>query len=124
VEQRSVPLPELQGMLRSGQHLVIVLVDKNKLCSSTTDMAGLPLSPGLANSALEPSEPAYTGHYVLLCGYDERLDCFDIRDPASAREQLIVSAARLDAARKCFGTDEDLLLVTPGSARKFSHVHS
>ena len=34
------------------------------------------------------------------------------RDPAAARESLRIPASRLEAARKSFGTDEDLLLIT------------
>jgi hypothetical protein len=122
----------------------------------------------------------YSGHYVVLCGFDAACDEFEMRDPAACRrealpaqlpitplaagprsvahpalpplprhaplrgcprcgpawsgaaaartapargpdaprrsparrrEQLWLPAARLEAARKCFGTDEDLLLV-------------
>ena len=54
----------------------------------------------------------YTGHYVLVCGYDGGRGDFVVRDPASSRQTLYVPAASFEDARKSFGTDEDLLLVT------------
>ena len=64
----------------------------------------------------------YTGHYVVVCGYDERTDCFCVRDPAvppsknalrtlSDDPNCAVPASALETARRAFGTDEDLLLV-------------
>lgn len=53
----------------------------------------------------------YTGHYIVVCGFDPTEGEFLCRDPASHRRDLIVSAEALDAARRSFGTDEDLLLV-------------
>ncbi|EXC07562.1 hypothetical protein L484_005869 [Morus notabilis] len=56
------------------------------------------------------SNSNYTGHYVIICGYDSLTDEFEIRDPASARKHVKVSSDCLEEARKSFGTDEDLLL--------------
>ena len=64
----------------------------------------------------------YTGHYVVVCGYDESSDCFVVRDPAvppldanesasDASRKSFVAASALETARRAFGTDEDLLLV-------------
>jgi hypothetical protein len=61
----------------------------------------------------------YTGHYVVVCGYDESSDCFVVRDPAvdanesasDANRKSFVAASALETARRAFGTDEDLLLV-------------
>jgi hypothetical protein len=53
----------------------------------------------------------YTGHYIVICGYDPLAGEFLCRDPASHRRDLVISAEALDAARLSFGTDEDLLLV-------------
>ena len=64
----------------------------------------------------------YTGHYVVVCGYDENTDCFCVRDPAvppsktylrtaSDDPNCAVPAWALENARRAFGTDEDLLLV-------------
>ena len=54
----------------------------------------------------------YTGHYVLVCGYDGGRGDFVVRDPASSRQTLFVPAASFEEARKSFGTDEDVLLIT------------
>ena len=54
----------------------------------------------------------YTGHYVLVCGYDGSRGDFVVRDPASSRQTLYVPAASFEEARKSFGTDEDVLLIT------------
>ncbi|KAL4452684.1 hypothetical protein ABPG75_008346 [Micractinium tetrahymenae] len=70
------------------------------------------LAPGAAaDGSGGGGDTGYLGHYIVLCGYDARSDEFELRDPASDRPRLWIPAARLDAARKCFGTDEDLLLV-------------
>lgn len=52
----------------------------------------------------------YTGHYVVVVGYDPDLELFCIRDPAAGRKHVNVPVARFEAARKAFGTDEDLLV--------------
>ncbi|KAL8093537.1 hypothetical protein AgCh_035421 [Apium graveolens] len=52
------------------------------------------------------------GHYVVICGYDAAKDEFEIRDPASSRKHERITSKCLEEARKSFGTDEDLLLVS------------
>ena len=76
-----------------------------------------------ANVSVRSTLDGYTGHYVVVCGYDESSDCFVVRDPAvppldaneSASEfpsrKSFVAASALETARRAFGTDEDLLLV-------------
>ncbi|KAM0871647.1 hypothetical protein ACQ4PT_039240 [Festuca glaucescens] len=54
----------------------------------------------------------YMGHYVVICGYDADACEFEIRDPASSRKREMVPMKSLDEARKSFGTDEDILLVS------------
>uniref|UniRef100_A0A803M3K4 Guanylyl cyclase n=1 Tax=Chenopodium quinoa TaxID=63459 RepID=A0A803M3K4_CHEQI len=63
-------------------------------------------------SELCGSNLGYTGHYVVICGYDADKDEFEIRDPASSRKYQKISSKHLDEARKSFGTDEDLLLIS------------
>ncbi|KAK3230981.1 hypothetical protein Dsin_002862 [Dipteronia sinensis] len=58
------------------------------------------------------NDSGYTGHYVVICGYDVDADEFEIRDPASSRIHERVSSKRLEEARKSFGTDEDILLIS------------
>ncbi|CAL5408621.1 unnamed protein product [Camellia sinensis] len=52
------------------------------------------------------------GHYVVICGYDAMTDEFEIRDPASSGKHEKVTSKRLEEARKSFGIDEDLLLIS------------
>lgn len=75
-----------------------------------------------ANVSVRSTLDGYTGHYVVVCGYDESSDCFVVRDPAvppfdanesasDASRKSFVAASALETARRAFGTDEDLLLV-------------
>jgi hypothetical protein len=84
--------------------------EKNVASSSSSPFQGTPFE-------------GYTGHYVVVCGYDENTDCFCVRDPAvppsktylsrtaSDDPNCAVPAWALEKARRAFGTDEDLLLV-------------
>mmetsp|Transcript_2182 Transcript_2182/g.3291 ORF Transcript_2182/g.3291 Transcript_2182/m.3291 type:complete len:314 (-) Transcript_2182:191-1132(-) len=56
-------------------------------------------------------EVGYIGHYVLLIGYDGLRRDFLLRDPAVGNLNLRIGFKDLDFARKCFGTDEDILVV-------------
>ncbi|KAK9806265.1 hypothetical protein WJX72_007781 [[Myrmecia] bisecta] len=119
VQRRSVSAHELQSFLMASSHLVVALVDKRRLGSGflwghAPDMACLPQYCGM--------QAGYTGHYIVICSYDPGTDRFEIRDPASPIESVTVSATCLDAARRSFGTDEDLLLIsTDGSLQPQYH---
>ncbi|CAI0443455.1 unnamed protein product [Linum tenue] len=71
-------------------------------------------------SSLDDSNREYVGHYIVICGYDADSDEFEIRDPASSRKNEKISSKCLEEARKSFGTDEDLLVV---SSLSFSSHH-
>lgn len=47
----------------------------------------------------------------MLCGYDLESDTFAVKDPAADLATVSVPSAVLEAARKTFGTDEDIILV-------------
>ncbi|KNA07811.1 hypothetical protein SOVF_168430 isoform B [Spinacia oleracea] len=104
IECRSFSLKEVSLLILSGRYVAIALVDQCKLTQSwpedyhVSDFCG--------------SNLAYTGHYVVICGYDADKDEFGIRDPASSRKYQKISSKHLDEARKSFGTDEDLLLIS------------
>ena len=53
----------------------------------------------------------YTGHYIVVCGYNPVDGEFLCGDPASHVMDLIITAENLEKARRAFGTDEDILLV-------------
>ncbi|AQK99362.1 guanylyl cyclase 1 [Zea mays] len=100
---RSITAYDIAFLLLSGHCIAIALVDKSKLnlpCMSDYDVQQ------------HNDEPDYMGHYVVICGYDADNCEFEIRYPASARKCERVTMKSLDEARKSFGTDEDILLVS------------
>jgi hypothetical protein len=118
-----VSLDELQRLVLSGRYLIIALVDKRKVRRRVVPsvpsrvLTRLRLLAQLSSQGARPDlccglGSGYTGHYVLVCGYDGGRGDFVVRDPASSRQTLYVPAASFEDARKSFGTDEDLLLVT------------
>ncbi|OMO94360.1 hypothetical protein CCACVL1_06044 [Corchorus capsularis] len=107
---RSISGEEMSRWMLSGKYIVIALVDQYKLSHS---WVGDVIVPGLYGSDVE-----YTGHYVVICGYDADADEFEIRDPASSRKHSRVSSKCLEQARKSFGTDEDLLLISLEGSQK------
>lgn len=114
VQWRSISAQELSMIILSGQYLAIALVDKRKLCYPWLEELCLSECCGMITG--------YTGHYVVICGYDMELDEFEIRDPASSSKDGRISLQALDEARKSFGTDEDLLLISLDSGRKGSRT--
>ncbi|KAG4995351.1 hypothetical protein GLYMA_11G225300v4 [Glycine max] len=112
IQCRSISEEEISILILSGKYIAIVLVDHNKL--SHVLQEDVPM-PGLFSN-----NPGYTGHYVLICGYDAGADMFEIRDPASSKKHKRISSKSLEEARNTFGTDEDLLLI---SLEKSSNHH-
>ncbi|KAJ7524924.1 hypothetical protein O6H91_17G028000 [Diphasiastrum complanatum] len=104
IQWRSISGEELSMLILSGQYLAITLVDKRKLSHPWIEDLCLVECCGL--------NTGYTGHYIVICGYDIDTDEFEIRDPASTSESGKISLELLDEARKSFGTDEDILLVS------------
>lgn len=102
VRQCSLSSAELWNLMRDGEHVVICLVDERALH---------PRPGGLSPASPAAAARGFFGHYVLLVGLDDASDSFVLRDPAGAHETLLVTAARLERARRCRGTDEDLIVV-------------
>ncbi|XP_016472177.1 guanylyl cyclase 1 isoform X2 [Nicotiana tabacum] len=103
IECRSISSEEISSLILSGKFIAIALVDQYKLSHSWLEDIGI--------SDFCNDNPGYTGHYVVICGYDADTDEFEIRDPASSRKHEKVTSRCLEGARKSFGTDEDLLLI-------------
>lgn len=85
-------------------HVVVALVDRRFLYRPV----------GVVETCLNYcfTGTGYVGHYVVLLGYDAQRDTFRLLDPARpAAEPLVVAASDVHAARRCHGTDEDLLVV-------------
>ncbi|KAL3521152.1 hypothetical protein ACH5RR_019301 [Cinchona calisaya] len=104
IECRTVSGEEISHMVLSGKYIVIALVDQYMLSRSWLR--------DVCIAGIYDDSPGYTGHYVIICGYDAATDEFEIRDPASSRKHERITSRRLEEARKAFGTDEDLLLIS------------
>ncbi|OAY46175.1 guanylyl cyclase 1 isoform X1 [Manihot esculenta] len=104
IQCRSINEKEISLLILSGKYIAIALVDQYKLSRSWME--------DIILSGLNGSNSNYTGHYVVICGYDAGTDEFEIRDPASSRKSQRISSKCLEEARKSFGTDEDLLLIS------------
>lgn len=106
LQNRSLHIEELQELMLSGHYLLVILVDKGRLepWYSRMDLCYSALSCGAGGGG-------YTGHYLLLVGFDGTRQEFVVQDPAQPLPGLRLPSSVLDEARKSFGTDEDLLLV-------------
>ncbi|XP_038884867.1 guanylyl cyclase 1 isoform X1 [Benincasa hispida] len=110
IECRSISKEDISLLMLSGIYVAIVLVDQHRLSGSWLE--------DVLVSGICDGNSSYTGHYIVVCGYDADADEFEIRDPASTRKHVRISSNCLDDARKCFGTDEDILLVSLEKSRK------
>ncbi|XP_075513409.1 guanylyl cyclase 1 isoform X2 [Primulina tabacum] len=112
VECRSVSTSEISEHISSGKYVAIALVDQYKLSYSRPD--------GVCVSDICSGSAGYTGHYIVICGYDAVTDEFEIRDPASTRKHEKIASWCLGHAHKSFGTDEDLLLISLERSERIS----
>ncbi|KAL5991661.1 hypothetical protein ACLOJK_012570 [Asimina triloba] len=101
--KKSISGEEISVLILSGKYIAVALVDKYKLSVGGLSVCVLRFYSmfGLI----------FSGHYIVICGFDADADEFEIRDPASSREHERVSLECLEEARKSFGTDEDILLI-------------
>ncbi|XP_076882359.1 guanylyl cyclase 1-like [Bidens hawaiensis] len=104
IEHRSIKGEEIILFILSGKYIVIALVDQCILSQPWKEDVRMP--------RFYAGTAAYTGHYVIVCGYDGHTDEFEIRDPASSRKSDRISSKCLEEARKSYGTDEDILLIS------------
>ncbi|KAG4181424.1 hypothetical protein ERO13_A10G226300v2 [Gossypium hirsutum] len=115
---RSISGEEISCWILSGKYIAIALVDQYKLSSAEILHCSQSWMEDVIIPGFQGNDVGYTGHYVVICGYDSETDEFEIRDPASSREHDRVSSKCLEEARKSFGTDEDLLLISLEESRK------
>ncbi|KAF5829296.1 hypothetical protein DUNSADRAFT_16294 [Dunaliella salina] len=54
----------------------------------------------------------YVGHYILLVEWDQAAQRFAVLDPDSPIAPLFLTPPELDHARKAFGTDEDVCVLS------------
>ncbi|CAH1445364.1 unnamed protein product [Lactuca virosa] len=104
IECRSIKGDEIALLIMSGKYIVIALVDQFILSQSW-------IEDFYISDFYIGTSGGYTGHYIVICGYDAVTDEFEIRDPAISRSRGTISSRCLEKARKSFGTDEDILLI-------------
>jgi len=102
----SLTADRLRSLVLTGQYLAVVLIDKRKL------NAAIMRSRVLCSVQIPVMVASYTGHYVVICGFDAVNKDYIICDPASTSGPMTVSAEVLEEARKSYGTDEDILFVS------------
>jgi hypothetical protein len=105
IEERSLSSSDLSALMRPQDCLVMALVDRRYLYRPSSGV------PTLIHSWYAQCLGGYIGHYVLIAGYDSMRDGYYIYDPAKTAEPHFVDARSLNLARRCHGTDEDLLLI-------------
>ncbi|KAG6530477.1 hypothetical protein ZIOFF_012716 [Zingiber officinale] len=115
IQCRSISAKDISLLILTGQCVAVALVNKIKLSQYWTKDA--------QDADCYMSNSDYMGHYVVICGFDRGSGEFEIRDPASPRKHEKLSIECLDEARKSFGTDEDILLISL-SGKKFTNLSS
>ncbi len=53
----------------------------------------------------------YSGHFIILIGYDDSKRLIFYRNPASKRNLSFTSYLNFELARKSYGTDQDILFL-------------
>lgn len=109
----SLAADQLQSIISSSKFLVIALVDKGILISRRHRLHGMTVvkeTLKMTSPVINGHHPSYTGHYIVLYGFDPVQKEYFVKDPADICLERI-SVDDLEAARKAYGTDEDLLLI-------------
>lgn len=110
----SLPVENLMRICHSGLYTVITLVEKGTLWKSITTESSW-------QDSLWGVTRGFIGHYVVICGCNLVRNEFLIKDPAISNPNGVwISADDFDAARRSFGTDEDMLIVSMHEIRSIS----
>lgn len=106
VHRCSLPIDVVKKICLSGLYTIIALVEKGALWRSINwGWAWVDSLCGVSGD--------YVGHYVVVCGCDSVRNEFLIKDPAISNPNGVwVKADDFDLARRTFGTDEDMLIVS------------
>ena len=114
VELRSFAPAEFRELIRPNDSIVMALVDQRRLYPPmSASFLSPPASSFLARFVAGRSNE-YAGHYVLIAGMDAARDAYVVMDPARDDAEVSVPRADVDAARRSWGTDEDLIVVPRG----------
>ncbi|KAI8465614.1 MAG: Guanylylate cyclase-domain-containing protein [Monoraphidium minutum] len=119
VSLRSMPLDELTALVAGGRHLAIVLVDKRVTdpwaCAAAAAAAAAPAGSDSSESGSGSGSPGDARQRGGGGGRSTRTwqAYFDqtLGDPAKPSGPSRLGAGALEAGRRAFGTDEDLLIV-------------
>ncbi|XP_018572864.1 protein GUCD1 isoform X1 [Anoplophora glabripennis] len=105
VKKKSVTLVDILAHLVNGP--VIVLTNARVLSCDICKFNKI--SSELRKCIPWPS--TYQGHYVVICGYDIHTRKVFYRNPSFGDHVCLMSLESLDQARKCYGTDEDIIFI-------------
>ncbi|KAJ9587308.1 hypothetical protein L9F63_019164 [Diploptera punctata] len=106
ISQKSISCHDLvQHLAFSGP--VILLTDASLL---QCDVCKLNRLTSELRSCL-PWTTNYTGHYIVLCGYNLGSKKFLYHNPSFKKRICMMSFTSLDEARCSYGTDEDAILI-------------
>ena len=106
VEQRIVPLDELLAGIDAGNCAIVLVNSRTMRCFNC-------IKPMAVFSACAPHK--FTGHYVVLCGYDPERSVVYYRDPSASATLCATSYENFESSRHEYGTDDDVLLVEKGA---------
>ncbi|XP_052248565.1 protein GUCD1-like isoform X2 [Dreissena polymorpha] len=104
----SVGIDEIISSVRAG-HVAIVLVDWSHLECIWCDRRHCKSCcfPCISSSCCR----SYQGHFVVVCGIDEKKRRIFFKNPSYDEDMCCSLMEKFDAARKSYGTDEDILFV-------------
>lgn len=106
IEKRAVELEEIIDHLSLGNP-AILLVNANLLfCDACHSNKCLMQLLSCCNMML-----SYQGHYIVLCGFNDMEKKVLYRNPTFMNRVCTMPYDAFEAARKSFGTDEDVLFV-------------
>jgi Guanylylate cyclase len=116
VVQQSIDNAEIVRSVRDDNALILVLTDKRLLRCPLCDgrppaIDGGQPAPTALNVRSRMANSSFLGHYVILYAYDETMDAFLMKDPASLRDTCVVTSDTLESARSAFGTDSDIIFI-------------
>ncbi|WAR03103.1 GUCD1-like protein [Mya arenaria] len=108
VQKRSVHCDEIVSHLGDG-NLAIILVDWAQLECLWCDKRHC---KSCCFSCLSSSCcRGYQGHFIVACGFDSKKKKIFYMNPSYDEEMCCCRMSQFDAARKSYGTDEDILFI-------------
>ncbi|KAK4291009.1 hypothetical protein Pmani_036140 [Petrolisthes manimaculis] len=113
VEQGAASISDLQTHLRLHGPIIILTNAHLLACLKCT------YSVPHLRSCL-PCSPPYQGHFILLIGYDARKGHMYYRNPSFRSHVCTITFAKLDLARRSYGTDEDIVFIYSDLSRKLT----